>query len=104
MFAETLLESATGRKRKRWPMATAFTVQTIIAAVVVIVPLLSTGLIPLSARVPVYTPIDQPPETPKAKPVPNHPTHGPAAPSGPEAVILDNHNGNTIYIGEAVRR
>ncbi len=34
MFAETLLESSpTARKRKRWPMATAFTVETIIAAV-----------------------------------------------------------------------
>jgi len=52
MFGETLLESSpTARKRKRWPMATAFTVETIIAAVVVIVPLLSTGVIPLSARV-----------------------------------------------------
>ncbi len=52
MFGETLLESSpAARKRKRWPMATAFTVETIIAAVVVIVPLLSTGVIPLSARV-----------------------------------------------------
>lgn len=52
MFAETLLESSpAARKRKRWPMATAFTVETIIAAVLVIVPLLSTGVIPLSARV-----------------------------------------------------
>ena len=57
MFAETLLESSpVARKRKRWPMATAFTVETIIAAVVVIVPLLSTGVIPLSARVQIPAP------------------------------------------------
>jgi len=44
MFGETLLESSpAARKRKRWPMATAFTVESIIAAVIVIVPLLSTG-------------------------------------------------------------
>jgi periplasmic protein TonB len=103
MFGETLLESSAGRKRKRWPMATAFTVQTLVAVIVVIVPLLSTGVIPLSARVPIFTPLDAP-ETPKHKPVPDHPAHGPAAPSGPVAVILDNHNHNTIYIGKAVER
>jgi TonB family protein len=54
--------------------------------------------------VPVYTPIDQPPEPPKPKPVPSHPTHGPAAPSVPAAVILDNHNKDRIYIGKAVAR
>jgi protein TonB len=38
-------------------MATAFTAEAIIAAVVVIVPMLSTGVIPMSARVPIYTPV-----------------------------------------------
>ena len=62
MFQGTLLESSSGtRKRNRWPMATAFTLQMAIAAVLVLVPLLSTGIIPLSARVvdymPVYTPV-----------------------------------------------
>jgi periplasmic protein TonB len=57
MFAETLLESSPkAPRRKRWPMAVAFTVETIIAAVVVIVPLLSTGVIPLSARVQIPSP------------------------------------------------
>ena len=58
MFGDTLLESSSAsRKRKRWPMAAAFTVEALVAAVVVIVPLLSTGVIPVSARVPVYTPM-----------------------------------------------
>jgi protein TonB len=64
MFAETLLESSTGRKRKRWPMATAFTVQTIVAAVVVILPLLSTGVIPLSARTQIVTQFKETPLEP----------------------------------------
>ena len=58
MFGDTLLESSsTGRKGKKWPMAAAFTVEAIVGAVVVIVPLLSTGVIPVSARVPIYTPV-----------------------------------------------
>jgi protein TonB len=58
MFGDTLLESSSvARKNKRWPMATAFTVEAIVAAIVVIVPLLSTGVIPISARPPLYTPI-----------------------------------------------
>lgn len=53
MFGDTLLESSsTGRKGKKWPMAAAFTVEAIVGAVVVLVPLLSTGVIPVSARVP----------------------------------------------------
>lgn len=61
MFQGTLLESSSGvRKRNRWPMATAFTLQMAVAIVLVVVPLLSTGIIPLSARVPDYTPIYTP--------------------------------------------
>src|SRR5438309_3397345 len=61
MFQGTLLESSSGtQKRNHWPMATAFTVQMLVAGLLVIVPLLSTGIIPLSARVPDYTPIYTP--------------------------------------------
>ena len=56
MFGDTLLESSSApSKGKRWPMATAFTAELIVGALLVIVPLLSTGVIPLSARVPNYT-------------------------------------------------
>ena len=53
MFGDTLLESSSApRKGKRWPMATAFTAEAIVGGLLVIVPLLSTGVIPMSARVP----------------------------------------------------
>ncbi len=58
MFGDTLLESSSApRKGKRWPMATAFTAEAIIGGLLVIIPLLSTGVIPVSARVVVYTPV-----------------------------------------------
>jgi protein TonB len=58
MFGDTLLESSSApRKGKRWPMATAFTAEVIVGGLLVIIPLLSTGVIPVSARVPIYTPI-----------------------------------------------
>ncbi len=56
MFGDTLLESSSApHKRKRWPMATAFTAEAIVGGLLVIIPLLSTGVIPVSARVPIYT-------------------------------------------------
>jgi protein TonB len=58
MFGDTLLESSSApRKGKRWPMATAFTAEAIVGGLLVIVPLLSTGVIPVSARVPSYKPV-----------------------------------------------
>lgn len=102
MFGDTLLESSSARRKgKRWPMATAFTAEAIIGSLLVIVPLLSTGVIPVSARVPIYTPV---------KPVPietvEHVVRTPrecvgCAPSGDRstAVVLVSHNQNTIYAG-----
>lgn len=61
MFQGSLLESSSGaRKRNRWAMTAAFTLQMVVAAVLVVVPLLSTGIIPLSARVVDYTPVYTP--------------------------------------------
>jgi len=104
MFAETLLESSTGRKRKRWPVATAFAVQTIVAAVVVIVPLVSTGVIPLSARMQVVAPMRQVPLEQK-KPAPtSKPSHGgPASARTEEVVLLANHNQDVLRFGPRVR-
>lgn len=101
MFADTLLESSPAtRKRKRWPMATAFTVETIIAAVVVIVPLLSTGVIPLSARVQPPVPLTSVPVE-RAKPAPNQAPRSGTATSAPQsmAVVLVSNNPNRITIG-----
>jgi hypothetical protein len=95
MFGDTLLESSSrGRKSKKWPMATAFAVEAIVGAIVVIVPLLSTGVIPVSARTPIYTPpksvvvetVDR---------VPTDTTHrsGPAtsAPRSDEVVVVSDN-------------
>ena len=61
MFQGTLLESSpVARKWSRWPMATGFTLQMIIASALVIVPLLSTGIIPLSSHTPIFVPIYTP--------------------------------------------
>jgi periplasmic protein TonB len=58
MFQETLLESASsGRKRKRWPMAMAFTAELAVAGLLVMLPLLSTGVISVSAHVPLVAPL-----------------------------------------------
>ncbi|HLY91660.1 MAG TPA: energy transducer TonB [Candidatus Angelobacter sp.] len=103
MFAESLLESSSGRKRKRWPVATAFTVQTIIAAVVVIVPLLSTGVIPLSARMHVVAPIPQAPLEENKPVTRNTSSHsGPSVARSERVVLLANNNPNVLRIGPPV--
>ena len=85
MFGETLLESApTARRRKRWPIATAFTLELIVAALFVLLPLLSTGVIPLKATIivptPQYTPLQN------REPAPQHGGH--AGPSIPVARVI----------------
>src|ERR1700756_4808823 len=101
MFGDTLLESsATAHKNKRWPMATAFTVEALIAAVVVIVPLLSTGVIPLVARVPLSLPLQ--PVTVRAVDRPHTnslSSPGRLAPRS-DAVVLISNNPNAIHWGE----
>jgi protein TonB len=105
MFGDTLLESSsTGRKGKKWPMAAAFTVEAIVGAIVVIVPLLSTGVIPVSARVPIYTPVK--PVTVETvehvvKPPRSCAGCGPSA-ARSTAVVLVSNNHNTIYAGPPV--
>lgn len=82
MFREILLESSSQSKnRRRWPMATAFILQVIAVALLILVPMLTTGVIPLSARPVVLTPTYQPREAPR-------PVAGTSAPriAGPAAV------------------
>lgn len=58
MFTETLLDSSPrARKSKRWPMATAFIVEAAAAGLAVLLPLLSTGVIPVHARDVITTPV-----------------------------------------------
>src|SRR5438270_7590479 len=102
MFGDTLLESSSApRKGKRWPMATAFTAEAIIGGLLVIIPLLSTGMIPVSARVPIYTPV-KPVTLERVERVRTEPTSasGPASPRTQiRAVVLFNDNPSAIYRG-----
>jgi protein TonB len=100
MFGQTLIESSRAtQKRKGWPMVIAFTAEAIIASVLIIVPLLSTGVIPVSARVPLYTPLKPIPLEPVNR-VRTEPSHsGPAASSAPSHIVTVNGNPNAIYIG-----
>lgn len=100
MFGDTLLESSSApRKGKRWPMATAFTAEAIVGGLLVIIPLLSTGVIPVSARVPIYTPVKPVKLEPVERVRTEHtPAAGPAS-SGPRttAVFTFNNQQSTIF-------
>jgi len=102
MFGDTLLESSSApRKGKRWPMATAFTAEAIIGGLLVIVPLLSTGVIPVSARMPIYTPVKPVTLEPVERVRTDHTAaSGLANRDTPtRAVVLFNDNPNAIYRG-----
>ena len=65
MFRETLIESSSQtKKRRRWPMATAFTLQVIGTALLIAIPMLTTGVIPVAARTVVFTPTTYRPQEP----------------------------------------
>ena len=94
MFREVLLESTPGmRKRSRWAMATAIAVELAVGAVLVLMPLVSTGIIPLKATVIVpttqYTPLQS------RESVPRSGGHGTA--SVPEARIVPVSTSDQIY-------
>src|SRR5262249_23853891 len=62
MFHETLLESAPlSRKRKRWPMAVAVTLEAIVCSALIALPLLSSGVIPVAAHPPDVVTLNPPP-------------------------------------------
>lgn len=53
MFQETLLESSSRLKRHRgWSMVAAFAVESVIVAILVLVPLIATGILPASLSAP----------------------------------------------------
>ncbi len=101
MFGDTLLESSSApRKGKRWPMATAFTAEAIIGGLLVVVPLLSTGVIPMSAapRPPIIlhpVPIEPIKQVPAASDL----SHGTAnsEPRSTAVVSLGNNNPSIIW-------
>jgi protein TonB len=102
MFGDTLLESAsTARKGKRWPMATAFTAEAIIAGLLIIIPLLSTGVIPILARAPI--PIAAPVMVRPVERVPvDRTASGPTSAPRSATVVLANNNPNAIRYGHSI--
>ena len=89
MFGETLLESApSNRKRRSWPLVAAFTLELLVGSALVALPLLSSGVIPISAHTPpTIVHLDR---LPTARPNPgNTPAGGPSPHlSEPEVVPL----------------
>jgi len=99
MFRESLLESAPSRRQQqRWPMATAFVLESIAAGLIILLPLISTGVIPISARVPRDVPLQMVRIT-------STPAHGPAGHSGnlhpsvTASVVPVAENPNQIHYG-----
>jgi len=59
MFRESLLESSNNKKRKRWPMALAFAGEIAVATLLVVIPLLTTAVIRVSAHVGPIVPLGE---------------------------------------------
>src|SRR5579859_4208737 len=101
MFRETLLDSSPRlHKRRRWPMAAAFSLQMVAAVLLIVTPMITTGVIPLSARTVVFTPTFQPHEP--ARPdsgTPGTRVSGPAAAT--RLVPIYNNGPNVIRYGRA---
>jgi protein TonB len=80
------------RNRKRWPMAIAFVLESIVAALIIMIPLVSTGVIPVSARAPHVAPLQMvrvAAERPDAGAV-----HG-SGPHGPQVTVIPVSNSPT---------
>lgn len=99
MFRETLLESWPHEgNRKRWPMAAAFVIESIAAAVIVIIPLISTGVIPVGAASIPRIVMPMPVLRVATEPLHGTLKRGSSAPSMPAVVVL-SQNPNRIYAG-----
>lgn len=93
MFQDALLESSPiMRKRSRWSMAMAFTLEVIVAGALVLLPLITTGVIPLQTHAAVIMPA--PYRTP-TETVPPHPSPGGSGPTfrnAPTVVVNSPHS------------
>jgi len=101
MFRETLLESSPmARRNKRWPMATAFVAELIVAGILIMVPLFSTGVLPSFARVadPIFRP-EKPVEIKRVRPQPTSGTGPTMDGSHTTVVTLASTNPDQIHLG-----
>ena len=98
MFRETLLESSPcSRRRKPWPMALAFLLEMGAACVIVFVPLLSTGIIPVSAYEPIIAPLQ--PVALASTPRNPHPPQGTEGGHRSNTLVVTINDPNAIHIG-----
>ncbi|HEX7284529.1 MAG TPA: TonB family protein [Candidatus Angelobacter sp.] len=103
MFQENLLESSSKKgRRKHWPMATAFLLETAAAAAIVAVPLLSTGVIPVLARVEGPT-LPVPLTSARPKPIPTGTGSGGGSARPAVVAITTCNSANCIHIGRPVQ-
>jgi periplasmic protein TonB len=104
MFQETLLESSNKRgRRKRWPMATAFLLEVIVAAAIVAIPMLSTSVIPALARGPESPRFPVPLTSVRPKPIPTGTGSGGGSTRPTVVAITTCHSANCIQIGRPVQ-
>lgn len=96
MFTETLLDSSPRvHKRKRWPMAVAFTLEAAAAGLAILLPLLSTGVIPVHAHLSITAPL---PSVPIMERNSNTSTRNAKQPQGTMVVQLVEHP-NAVAFG-----
>ena len=94
MFQEALLESAPAlRRRNHWPMATAFTLELIVASVLVLLPLITTGIVQLKTNVTLPVP---PRFTPIATNEPVRPSTGRADFAVPRQVVAFTNSNHRV--------
>ena len=95
MFRDALLESAPSlTTRKGWPMATAFTLEILLAGAFVLLPLISTGALPIAARLPLLDPARYVPlEVHRTTPV----RGGHTTASSPARRIIEIANSHSLF-------
>ena len=100
MFQDSLLESsnvARKSKDKRWPMTLAFVLELIAVSFLLLVPLMSTGVIPVLAHDVIIAPFHS---VEVVDHTPSNPTGSKGASTGPAHVIRVVSNGpNALHIG-----
>lgn len=98
MFRESLLESSRSGKQKRWPMAAAFAGEIIIAGLLVLIPLLTTAVIRVSAHV---APIASLRAVRVANGNPTNSDSGPRAITRSDAVVTLGNANQLSFIGRS---
>jgi periplasmic protein TonB len=103
MFKDSLLESSNITRKdshKRWPMALAFVLEIIAASFLLLIPLMSTGVVPVLAHVPLIAPIHSV-EVANRTSTGNSGNRGMPAGEPTRVIRVANSNPNALRFGEA---